>query len=82
MNPRQMEMMMKRLGISNEPLEGVTEVIIRLANEERVFRKPRSRSTIRASPATRSSRGGSSLVAENIQLLCARHNLAKHDKIE
>jgi hypothetical protein len=28
------------------------------------------------------SRGGSSLVADNIQLLCARHNLAKHDKIE
>jgi len=27
------------------------------------------------------SLGGSSLVAENIQLLCARHNLAKHDKI-
>lgn len=28
------------------------------------------------------SKGGSSLVAENVQLLCARHNLAKHDKIE
>ena len=28
------------------------------------------------------SKGGSSLVAENIQLLCARHNLAKKDKIE
>lgn len=28
------------------------------------------------------SKGGSSLVAENIQLLCARHNLAKHDRIE
>ena len=28
------------------------------------------------------SRGGSSLVAENIQLTCARHNLAKHDKIQ
>lgn len=28
------------------------------------------------------SRGGASLVAENIQLLCARHNLAKKDKIE
>ena len=28
------------------------------------------------------SKGGSSLVAENIQLLCARHNLAKHNKIE
>lgn len=28
------------------------------------------------------SRGGSSLVAQNIQLLCARHNIAKRDKIE
>jgi hypothetical protein len=28
------------------------------------------------------SKGGSSLVAENIQLLCARHNLTKRDKIE
>lgn len=28
------------------------------------------------------SRGGSSLVVENVQLLCARHNLAKHDRIE
>ena len=28
------------------------------------------------------SKGGSSLVAENIQILCARHNLEKRDKIE
>lgn len=28
------------------------------------------------------SKGGSSLVAKNIQLLCARHNLEKHDKIQ
>jgi hypothetical protein len=28
------------------------------------------------------SKGGSSLIAENIQLLCARHNLAKRNKIE
>jgi 5-methylcytosine-specific restriction endonuclease McrA len=27
------------------------------------------------------SRGGTSLKAENIQLLCARHNLQKSDKI-
>ncbi len=27
------------------------------------------------------SRGGSSLVAENVQLLCARHNLEKRDRI-
>ena len=26
--------------------------------------------------------GGSSLVAENVQLLCARHNLSKSDRIE
>jgi hypothetical protein len=28
------------------------------------------------------SRGGSSLTAHNIQLLCLKHNLAKHDNIE
>ena len=28
------------------------------------------------------SRGGSSLVAKNVQLLCARHNIGKRDKIE
>jgi hypothetical protein len=28
------------------------------------------------------SRGGSSLVEENVQLLCARHNLSKHAKIQ
>jgi 5-methylcytosine-specific restriction endonuclease McrA len=28
------------------------------------------------------SKGGSSLVAENIQLLCARHNIAKKDQIQ
>jgi hypothetical protein len=28
------------------------------------------------------SKGGSSLIAENIQILCARHNLEKRDKIE
>jgi hypothetical protein len=28
------------------------------------------------------SKGGSSLTAENIQILCAKHNLSKHDKIE
>ena len=27
------------------------------------------------------SRGGTSLRADNIQLLCARHNLAKRDRI-
>jgi hypothetical protein len=28
------------------------------------------------------SKGGASIVAENVQLLCARHNLQKHDRIE
>ena len=28
------------------------------------------------------SRGGSSLTASNVQLLCARHNLEKHDRLE
>ncbi len=28
------------------------------------------------------SKGGSSLVSKNVQILCARHNIAKHDRIE
>lgn len=28
------------------------------------------------------SKGGTSITPENVQLLCARHNLAKHDKIQ
>ena len=28
------------------------------------------------------SKGGSSLLEENVQLLCARHNLEKSDRIE
>jgi hypothetical protein len=28
------------------------------------------------------SKGGTSSTAANVQLLCARHNLAKHDRIE
>lgn len=28
------------------------------------------------------SKGGTSLVAENVQLMCAHHNLQKHDRIE
>jgi hypothetical protein len=28
------------------------------------------------------SKGGTSLVAENVQLLCARHNIQKRDRIE
>jgi hypothetical protein len=28
------------------------------------------------------SKGGTSITAANVQLLCARHNLAKHDRIE
>jgi nascent polypeptide-associated complex subunit alpha len=39
-NPRQMQMMMKRLGMSTEPIEGVEEVIVRTATEEHVFLRP------------------------------------------
>jgi nascent polypeptide-associated complex subunit alpha len=40
MNPRQMQMMMKRMGLTSEPLEGVEEVVVRTATEEHHFRKP------------------------------------------
>lgn len=39
-NPRQMEMMMRRLGMTNEPMDGVEEVVIRTRDKEHVFREP------------------------------------------
>jgi len=38
MNPRQMKLMMKRMGISTEEIEGVEEVVIRTADQEYVVR--------------------------------------------
>ena len=40
MNPRQMQLMMKRLGMSTEPIENVEEVIVRTATEEHRFTRP------------------------------------------
>lgn len=37
-NPRQMKLMMKRMGISTEEIEGVEEVVIRTADQEYVIR--------------------------------------------
>ena len=39
-NPRQMELMMRRLGMSSEPVPGVEEVVIRTRSAEQVFRAP------------------------------------------
>jgi nascent polypeptide-associated complex subunit alpha len=39
-NPRQMELMMRRLGMTSEPLPGVEEVVIRTRTAEQVFRAP------------------------------------------
>jgi len=39
-NPRQMRQAMKRLGIEQEELEGVEEVVIRTASKEYVIRDP------------------------------------------
>src|SRR2546428_13445543 len=40
LNPRQMPQAMKRMGIEQEELEGVEEVVIRTANKEYVIRDP------------------------------------------
>jgi nascent polypeptide-associated complex subunit alpha len=40
MNPRQMQMMMKRLGMTTEEVEHVEEVVVRTATEEHVFERP------------------------------------------
>ena len=37
MNPRQMKQMMKRMGIEQEEIEGVEEVVIRTATKEYIF---------------------------------------------
>ena len=37
MNPRQMKQMMKRMGIQQEEIDGVEEVLIRTATKEYVF---------------------------------------------
>lgn len=39
-NPRQMEAMMRRMGMSTEPVPGVEEVIVRTRTHEHVFRAP------------------------------------------
>jgi len=39
-NPRQMELMMRRLGMTSEPLPGVEEVVIRTGALEHVFKAP------------------------------------------
>lgn len=40
MNPKQMRAMMRRMGIDQQELEGVEEVIIRLKDKELVFKDP------------------------------------------
>lgn len=39
-NQRQMELMMRRMGMTTEPLEGVEEVVIRLRSKEHVLEHP------------------------------------------
>ncbi len=39
-DPRQMQAMMRRLGMSSESLPGVEEVVIRTATHDHVFRSP------------------------------------------
>ena len=39
-NQREMQMMMRRLGMSTEPIDNVEEVVIRTKTKEHVFEKP------------------------------------------
>jgi nascent polypeptide-associated complex subunit alpha len=39
-NPRQVELMMRRMGMSTETVPGVEEVVVRTATKEHVFRAP------------------------------------------
>jgi len=40
MDPRQVKLAMKRMGITTEELEGVEEVVIRMKDKERVVKSP------------------------------------------
>ncbi len=39
-NPRQIEMMMRRMGMTTEAVPGVEEVVVRTATKEHVFKAP------------------------------------------
>jgi nascent polypeptide-associated complex subunit alpha len=39
-NERQMQMMMRRLGMTTAPIDGVEEVIVRTHDQEHVFKRP------------------------------------------
>ncbi len=39
-NPKQLDLMMRRLGMSSEPIAGVEEVVVRTRTVEHVFRAP------------------------------------------
>ena len=39
-NPRQVELMMRRLGMTTEPVPGVEEVVVRTRTHEHVFTAP------------------------------------------
>ena len=39
-NPRQVELMMRRLGMTSEPINGVEEVVVRTRTQEHVFKAP------------------------------------------
>ncbi len=39
-NPRQMEQMMRRLGMTSDPIPDVEEVIVRTRSKEHVFQRP------------------------------------------
>jgi len=39
-NPRQVELMMRRLGMTSEPVPGVEEVVVRTRTNEHVFKAP------------------------------------------
>ncbi|MCI4368764.1 MAG: nascent polypeptide-associated complex protein [Thermoplasmata archaeon] len=40
MNPRQMQLMMRKLGMTSEPIDQVEEVIVRTRENEHVFQRP------------------------------------------
>ncbi|MDR0335050.1 MAG: nascent polypeptide-associated complex protein [Methanomassiliicoccaceae archaeon] len=86
-NPRQMKQAMKKMGIRNSELNDVFEVVIRMPNEELVFKYPEvsimevqgsktyqitGEPESRAAGAADAGEGGAAMPAEDIELVMSQ----------
>ncbi|MCL1984446.1 MAG: nascent polypeptide-associated complex protein [Methanomassiliicoccaceae archaeon] len=95
MNPRQMKQAMKKMGIRNTELKDVSEVIIRMPNEELVFKYPEvslmevqgtKTYQITGEPESRplgavDEESGEVIPAEDIELVMSQTGCSKEDAV-